>query len=163
VFITTDTTVVEPGRLLPLAMARDTREGKLQWSGHYLVDPWGPDGQIVDLANYPKLDAYYEANAGALRRRNIAGRDQARWYRTIDRVTHSLLRREKLYFPDMKLQANPVLDRGETYPHHNLYFIVSDTWDLEVLGGLLLSKVAERYDLKLWTGTLHESATYPPA
>jgi adenine-specific DNA-methyltransferase len=30
-----------------------------------------------------------------------------------------------------------VLDRGETYPHHNLYFIESDTWDLEVLGGLL--------------------------
>jgi hypothetical protein len=23
--------------------------------------------------------------------------------------------------------------------------------------------VALRYDLKLWTGTLHESATYPPA
>jgi hypothetical protein len=23
--------------------------------------------------------------------------------------------------------------------------------------------LAARYDLKLWTGTLHESATYPPA
>ncbi len=24
-------------------------------------------------------------------------------------------------------------------------------------------KPVKRYDLKLWTGTLHESATYPPA
>jgi hypothetical protein len=26
-----------------------------------------------------------------------------------------------------------------------------------------LYEAFERYDLKLWTGTLHESATYPPA
>jgi adenine-specific DNA-methyltransferase len=164
VFITTDTTVAESDRLLPLAMARDTKEGTLHWSGHYLVDPWGPDDQIVDLCHYPKLAAYYTASAQALRRRNIAGRDEARWYRTIDRVTHSLLKRDKLYFPDMKLQANPVLDRGETYPHHNLYFIVSDTWDLEVLGGLLLSKVAEMfvasYCVKMRGGTLRFQAQY---
>jgi adenine-specific DNA-methyltransferase len=164
VFITTDTTVAEPGRLLPLAMAQDTRTGTLQWSGHYLVDPWGADGQLVDLNDHPKLAAYYRDNAQALRRRNIAGRDPTRWYRTIDRVTHSLLKRDKLYFPDMKLQANPVLDRGETYPHHNLYFIVSDTWDLEVLGGLLLSKVAElfvaSYCVKMRGGTLRFQAQY---
>jgi adenine-specific DNA-methyltransferase len=145
VFITTDPSVVEPDRLLPLAMAQDTRTGTVTWSGHYLVDPWGPDDNLVDLDEYPGLAAYYEAHHEALRRRNIAGRDPGRWYRTIDRVNHGLLSREKLYFPDMKLQANPVLDRGQTYPHHNLYFIVSDTWDLEVLGGLLLSKVAEMF------------------
>jgi len=38
-----------------------------------------------------------------------------------------------------------VLDEGRHYPHHNLYFIVSDTWDLEVLGGLLLSRVANLF------------------
>lgn len=164
VFITTDTTVAEPERLLPLALAQDTRTGTVQWSGHYLVDPWGPDDQLVDLGDYARLATYYEANAEALRRRNIAGRDPARWYRTIDRVTHSLLKRDKLYFPDMKLQSNPVLDRGETYPHHNLYFIVSDTWDLEVLGGLLLSKVAEMfvasYCVKMRGGTLRFQAQY---
>ena len=164
VFVTADSAVVEPDRLLPLAMARDTRDGTLLWSGHYLVDPWGPDGRIVDLRHYPRLAAYFTANADVLRRRNIASRDESRWYRTIDRVSHSLLRRHKLYFPDMKSQANPVLDRGETYPHHNLYFIVSDTWDLEVLGGLLLSKVAEMfvasYCVKMRGGTLRFQAQY---
>jgi len=164
VFITTDPTVAEPERLLPLAMAQDTRGGTVQWSGHYLVDPWGPTDQLVSLDDYPKLAAYYAANAETLRRRNIARRHQAGWYRTIDRVAHSLLTRDKLYFPDMKLQANPVLDRGDTYPHHNLYFIVSDTWDLEVLGGLLLSRVAEMfvasYCVKMRGGTLRFQAQY---
>jgi adenine-specific DNA-methyltransferase len=36
-----------------------------------------------------------------------------------------------------------VLDNGETYPHHNLYFIQSDDWDLEVLGGLLMSTIGQ--------------------
>jgi hypothetical protein len=164
VFITTDTTVAEPDRLLPLAMSQDTRAGTVHWSGHYLVDPWGPTDQLVGLDGYPKLAAYYAANAETLKRRNIARRHQAGWYRTIDRVAHSLLTRDKLYFPDMKLRANPVLDHGATYPHHNLYFIVSDTWDLEVLGGLLLSRVAEMfvasYCARMRGGTLRFQAQY---
>jgi adenine-specific DNA-methyltransferase len=164
VFITTDTAVAEPDRLLPLAMAQDTKSGSVGWSGHYLVNPWGPDGNLVDLSDHPKLAAYFEAHSSALRRRNVAGRSPARWYRTIDRVNQSLLKRNKLYFPDMKLQANPVLDRGETYPHHNLYFIISAAWDLEVLGGLLLSEIAElfvaSYCVKMRGGTLRFQAQY---
>jgi hypothetical protein len=64
----------------------------------------------------------------------------------------------------MKLQAHPVLDRGMTYPHHNLYYVTSDTWDLEVLGGLLLSKIAEMfvasYCVKMRGGTLRFQAQY---
>lgn len=164
VFITTDTGIVEPDRLLPLAMASDTRAGVVKWSEHYLIDPWLENGPLVDLRLYPKLRAYYEKHGDALRHRNVAARNPGDWYRTIDRVNHSLLRREKLYFPDMKAEANPVLDRGETYPHHNLYFIVSDGWDLEVLGGLLLSRVAKMfvaaYCVKMRGGTLRFQAQY---
>lgn len=164
IFITTDADVVERDRLLPLAMASDTRTGTVRWSGHYLIDPWLQNGHLVDLRQYPKLRAYYEQHRDALRHRNIAARSPRDWYRTIDRVNHSLLHREKVYFPDMKAEANPVLDRGETYPHHNLYFIVSDAWDLEVLGGLLLSKVAKMfvaaYCVRMRGGTLRFQAQY---
>jgi hypothetical protein len=47
--------------------------------------------------------------------------------------------RPKLLLPDLKAAAHPVLDKGHYYPHHNTYFVVSDSWDLEVLGGLMLS------------------------
>jgi hypothetical protein len=45
-----------------------------------------------------------------------------------------------------------------------LYFIVSDVWDMRVLGGLLLSKVAEAfveaYAVKMRGGTLRFQAQY---
>ncbi|MEU7994393.1 Eco57I restriction-modification methylase domain-containing protein [Micromonospora sp. NPDC049060] len=163
VFITTGADV-EPRRLLPLSMVRDTTSGTLSWSGHYLVDPWDADGQLVDLDGLPRLQAYYQRHAAALKRRHVAGKRPAHWYRTIDKVDHSLVDRPKLLFPDMKTTIHPVLDEGGFYPHHNLYYIVSDAWDLRVLGGLLLSRVAqafvEAYAVKMRGGTLRFQAQY---
>lgn len=164
VFITKDPHVVEPDRIVPLAMTADTRQGVLQWSGHYLVDPWKQGGGLVDLAAYPRLRAHFQDRRTELEGRNIARRIPGDWYRTIDRVRHELTAQPKLYFPDMKLASNPVLDTGETYPHHNLYYLTSQAWDLEVLGGLLLSRVAqlfiEAYCVKMRGGTLRFQAQY---
>ncbi len=128
------------------------------------MDPWKRGGGLVDLTGYPKLRAYLEGRKTELRGRNIAQRQPRDWYRTIDRVHHDLTTQPKLYFPDMKLTSNPVLDRGETYPHHNLYYLTSQVWDLEVLGGLLLSRVAqlfiEAYCVKMRGGTLRFQAQY---
>jgi hypothetical protein len=142
VFITTDIGLVERSRLLKLALVRDIWGGKLEWSGHYLVDPWNSNG-LVELDKYPRLKEYFEKHGAALKKRHTATRNKVGWYKTIDRVTHSLAVKPKLYIPDIKNTLDPVLDRGETYPHHNLYFIESDTWNLEVLGGLLLSAIGQ--------------------
>ena len=80
-----------------------------------------------------------------LRARHIARTKPGQWYRTIDRVHDGLLGRPKLLLPDIKAASHPVLDDGRYYPHHNLYFVVSEQWDLEVLGGLLLSDVANLF------------------
>ncbi|GCD44091.1 Eco57I restriction-modification methylase domain-containing protein [Streptomyces paromomycinus] len=164
VFLTDDDTLVESDRLLPMAMVRDTTNGTLNWNGTYLVNPWTADGDLVDLTAYPQLAAYFEKHGAALRKRYVAVKQPHRWYKTIDKVDHRLTRRPKLLFPDMKLTIHPVLDEGRLYPHHNLYFIVSDVWDMRVLGGLLLSKVAEAfveaYAVKMRGGTLRFQAQY---
>ncbi|MBA2359327.1 MAG: Eco57I restriction-modification methylase domain-containing protein [Actinobacteria bacterium] len=163
VFVTKDPAVAEPERLLPLAMGADTRSGTLEWSGHYLVNPWTSQG-LADLEEFPRLAHYLSRHDSILSRRKVFQSDEQPHYRTIDRVITGLLEREKLYFPDMKMEAHPVLDRGRTYPHHNLYFVTSDVWDLEVLGGILLSKVAELfvscYCVKMRGGTLRFQAQY---
>jgi hypothetical protein len=114
--------------------------------------------------DYPMLRAYFDENEAALIKRNVDKKNSRTWFRTIDRVNHRLTTRHKLYFPDMKMVSNPTLDRGETYPHHNLYYLVSDSWDLEVLGGLLLSRIAqmfiEAYCVKMGGGTLRFQAQY---
>jgi hypothetical protein len=64
----------------------------------------------------------------------------------------------------MKAHIHPVLEPGGHYPHHNLYYVTSDTWDMEVLGGLLLSRIAqafiEAYCVRMRGGTLRFQSQY---
>lgn len=163
VFITKDAGLVEPSRLLKLALVNDICGGKLEWSGHYLVDPWNSDG-LVTLDKYPRMRAYFEKHAVVLKKRYTAAKNVRGWYKTIDRVTHTLTTKPKLYIADIKNVLDPVLDIGETYPHHNLYFIQSDEWNLEVLGGLLMSAVGqffvESYGVRMRGGYLRFQAQY---
>lgn len=163
VFITRDANLVEQSRLLKLALVKDILGGKLQWSGHFLVDPWDADG-LVDLDAFPLARAYFEKHGPALRKRHTALHNSRGWYKTIDRVTHTLTSKSKIYIPDIKNCLTPVLDRGETYPHHNLYFIQSDAWDLEVLGGLLMSAIGqffvESYGVRMRGGYWRFQAQY---
>jgi adenine-specific DNA-methyltransferase len=163
VFITTDPDLVEGARLLPLLQAPDTTSGSVNWSGRYLVNPWNGAG-LVDLDGYPRLAEYLHDNGRRLRARHIAKQRPATWYRTIDRVDHGLTDRPKLVLPDMKAAAHPVLDEGGFYPHHNLYYVVSDAWDPEVLGGLLLSDIANlfvgAYCVRMRGGTYRFQAQY---
>jgi adenine-specific DNA-methyltransferase len=163
VYLTTDPDVVEPDRLLPLVMARNTTGGTVSWSGSYLVNPWS-DGHLVDLDDYPRLRKYLAAHKVTIRARHVAQRNPTRWYRTIDRVEPGLREQPKLLLPDLKASIHPVLDRGALYPHHNLYFVTSGKWDLEVLGGLLLSDVANlmvgAYCVKMRGGCYRFQAQY---
>lgn len=163
VFITKDANLVERSRLLKIGLVGDICEGRMQWSGHYLVDPWNSHG-LVDLDKYPRLLAYFKKHAAVLKKRHTAKKNVQGWYKTIDRVTHSLTGQPKLYIADIKNVLDPVLDRGETYPHHNLYFIQSDEWDLEVLGGLLMSALGqffvESYGVRMRGGYLRFQAQY---
>lgn len=162
-FLTRDKDLVESERLLPLAMAQDTTSGALRWSGHYLVNPWNEEG-LVDLERYPRLKAYLTQHQQEIKARYIAKNRPASWYRTIDRVHLELVKTPKLYLPDIKNAPHPVLDTGTTYPHHNLYVIWSGVWDLEVLGGLLLSDVGgffvTSYGVRMRGGWLRFQAQY---
>jgi adenine-specific DNA-methyltransferase len=163
VFITKDHSLVESSRLLKLAMAKDIGSGTMKWSGHYLVDPWNCEG-LVRLERYPRLSAYFEEHGTALKKRHTAIKSAHAWYKTIDRVTHALTEKPKLYIADIRNRLDPVLDNGETYPHHNLYFIQSDAWNLEVLGGLLISAIGqffvESYGVRMRGGYLRFQAQY---
>lgn len=163
VYVTEDPRVAEPGRILPLAMRCDLMSGTFEWQGNYLVNPWADDGSLVSLDDYPQMAAYLSQHP-ALRERHVAKRAPASWYRTIDKVNADLTARPKLLLQDMKAHIHPVLEPGGHYPHHNLYYIISDTWDLEVLGGLLLSRIAqafiEAYCVRMRGGTLRFQAQY---
>lgn len=136
---------VEPDRKLPLVMTRDIQSGTITWRGLGVVNPFDDEGELVNLAQYPQLRAYLMQHEVAVRRRHVAQTHAATWYRTIDRIYPALVKRPKLLIPDIKGNAHIVLEDGHFYPHHNLYYILSDEWDLRGLQAVLLSGIARLF------------------
>jgi hypothetical protein len=163
VYVTKDPAVAESDRMLPLAMREDLTSGTFDWQGNYLVNPWADDGSLVSLDDYPRMASYLSAHP-VLTERFVAKREPGSWYRTIDKVQAKLTGMPKLLLQDMKAYIHPVLEPGGHYPHHNLYYVVSDTWDMEVLGGILLSRIAqafiEAYCVRMRGDTLRFQAQY---
>jgi hypothetical protein len=124
---------VEPSRKVRLATTRDILSGEVKWQGQGVINPFEDAGGLVDLNAYPRLRAYLDARREVIQGRHVAKKSPASWYRTIDRITPSLTQKPKLLIPDIKGSAHIVFEKGALYPHHNLYFVTSDEWDLEAL------------------------------
>lgn len=140
-----DSLDVEPSRKLPLVMTRDILEGHVAWRGKGIINPFGDDGKLVDLEDFPKLHTYLEERKEQIVGRHVAEKNPRGWYRTIDRIYPELTYREKLLIPDIKGDASIVYEKGELYPHHNLYFITSDEWDLHALQAVMRSGIARLF------------------
>ncbi len=155
---------VEDDRKQPLVMTRDIRDGGVDWQGWGVINPFADDGTLVDLKAYPRLARYLEDRRALIAGRHCAQKTPAAWYRTIDRITPALTRRPKLLIPDIKGTAHIVFEEGRLYPHHNLYYVTSDTWDLRALQAVLLSSVVrlfiETYSTRMRGGFLRFQAQY---
>ena len=155
---------VEPDRKLPLAMTRDILDGTVRWRGFGVVNPFADKGGLVNLDDHPRLKTYLEGHRGEIARRHVAQKTPANWYRTIDRIYPALASKPKLLIPDIKGEAHVVYEDGRLYPHHNLYFITSDTWDLKALQAVLLSGIARlfvaAYSTRMHGGFLRFQAQY---
>lgn len=155
---------VEDERKVRLATGRDLVGGEVRWGGKGVVNPWEPDGSLAPLDDYPRFAVYLEAHRPA-----VAGRHCARdlpdgWYRTIDRIYPDLTGTPKLLIPDIKGEATVAYDPGGFYPHHNLYWVTSTTWDLRALATVLRSSVAllfvSSYSVRMAGGFLRFQAQY---
>lgn len=155
---------VENDRKLPLVMTRDIRNGTVAWRGFGVINPFADRGGLVSLADYPRLRRYLEARKSQIAGRHCAQKVPANWYRTIDRITPSIARTPKLLIPDIKGNAHIVYEDGQLYPHHNLYYVTSNTWDLKALQAVLMSSVTRlfiaTYATKMRGGFLRFQAQY---
>ena len=155
---------VEDDRKLPLAMTRDIMSGEVEWRGLGIVNPFAEEGGLVKLDGYPRLKRHLEDRKDQIAKRHIARKSPSNWYRTIDRIYPTLARTPKLLIPDIKGKAHIVYEGGKLYPHHNLYYITSDDWDLRALQAVLLSGVARlfvaAYSTRMRGGYLRFQAQY---
>lgn len=155
---------VEEAARLPLAMTGDIANGSVEWKGKFVINPFNEDGTLLDLGTHPKLGAYLASHIDRIMARNVAKKNPSKWFRTIDRIYPSLVSRHKLLIPDIKGSAHVVYECGKLYPHHNLYYVLSDDWDLHALQAILLSKITHAfistYSLKMRGDCLRYQAQY---
>jgi hypothetical protein len=126
-------------------MTRDILAGHVKWHGLGVINPFAADGSLVRLSDYPRLRRYLEAHRAEISARHVAQNSPANWYRTIDRIYPELASTPKLLIPDIKGEAHIVYEAGRFYPHHNLYYITSDEWDLKALQAVLRSGMARLF------------------
>jgi hypothetical protein len=155
---------IEPARLVPLVMREHIKEGAIANAGRFVINAFETNGGVVNLDEYPRLRKYLARHAAEIKKRHVAQKNPASWFRTIDRVYPHLVAVPKLLIPDIAGSNEVALDVGHYHPHHNLYFVTSDAWDMEVLGGLLSSTVALffvwSYAVKMRGGYLRFQAQY---
>jgi len=155
---------VEHDRKLPLVTTKDIMSGEVQWRGQGVINPFSDNGGLVELRDYPRLRRYLKARHEVIAGRHCAQKTPANWYRTIDRITPALAATPKLLIPDIKGEAHIVFEEGKLYPHHNLYYVTSDEWNLRALQAVLLSAVTRlfvaTYSTKMRGGFLRFQAQY---
>lgn len=155
---------VEEERKIPLVMAKDLVEGDIRWSGKGVLNPFDGSGRLVPLESFPRFNDYVRAHRASLIERHVARRNPDGWYRTIDRIQPGLRETPKILVPDIKGEGVFVLDNGLYYPHHNLYFITSEQWDLKALQAVLRSSLTlvtvSTYCTRMAGGFLRFQAQY---
>lgn len=155
---------VEDDRKEPLVMTRDILSGNVEWRGFGVINPFADTGGLVNLDDFPRLKRYLAGRKDVLLRRHCAQKTPTNWYRTIDRITPALTSRPKLLIPDIKGKAHVVYEEGRLYPHHNLYFVIADKWDIRALQAVLLSDITRlfvaTYSTRMRGGFLRFQAQY---
>ena len=132
--------LVEKDLLLPILMSKDLRGDKLEWRGNFILNPFGANGELIDLHKFPKAKVYLESHQDILNKRHVTRKNVKNWYKTIDKIQKDLTFADKIILPDMSGNTSIFIDKGEFYPHHNLYYITGkNRRKLTLLAAILMS------------------------
>ena len=153
VFIRKDfDSLVEEELLLPILLSKDLRNNKFRWSGNHILNPFDANGTLIDLDKFPKAKEYLNSNRQLLEKRHVAKKNPKLWYKTIDRIKPNLTIKDKIVLPDISGNKFLHIDRGEFYPHHNLYYITGNNYrSLVLLSTILMSNFVRNQLLDLGT------------
>jgi hypothetical protein len=130
---------IEESRLLPLLKSNALKGDSIEWDESFVINPYERN-KLCDLDKYPKLKAYLYKHKKRLQQRHTVKKNPLKWYKTIDRIKPDLLGKAKLLLPDLADSSCLHIDKGEFYPHHNLYYITHDDEEkLRALAYILMS------------------------
>lgn len=141
VFISKDLpNLVEKELLLPALNAKNLTGNQLQWNGEYLLNPYAENGELINLSKFPRVKKYLNFYKEKLSNRHIVKKNNAKWYKTIDKINPQLKYKSKILLPDISGNRFVFMDEGNYYPLHNLYYITGNTIrEQKILSAFLMS------------------------
>lgn len=141
VFISKDLPkLVEKELLLPALNAKNLTGNQLHWNGEFLLNPYAENGELINLSKFPRVEKYLKSFKEKLSNRHIVKKNNAKWYKTIDKINPQLIKKSKILLPDISGNRFVFLDEGNYYPLHNLYYITGNTLrDQKILSAFLMS------------------------
>jgi len=162
VYIIDNTLDIEPCRKVPMVKAGDIKSGIHNNSQKFIINTYDENG-VIDLALFPKLQAYLESHSDILKARHVAKNSPDAWYKTIDRVYPERASAKKLLIPDIKSELTAVYNEG-FHPNNSIYYICSNSWNLRALQAVLLSGLGQLfvsvYSTKVSGGNLRFQAQH---
>ena len=136
--------VVENELLLPIVNAKDLTGNEFNPKGLSLLNPYNPNGNIIDLSRYPKAKKYLESFKPILESRHIVKKGRV-WYSLIDKIKPQIVQQPKILLPDISGNNIIFIDYGLYYPAHNIYYIIGNSISqLEQLAAILMSKFVKK-------------------
>ena len=92
-----------------------------------LIIPYGPDGELVVLSDFPLFNKWVEGH-----REKLSARSQVRnglnWWRTIDAVGPIWSNAPKLLLPELTRSPQVEVDYSNAIPAHSIYAIWPGSW-----------------------------------
>ncbi|MGN0844560.1 MAG: Eco57I restriction-modification methylase domain-containing protein [Kiritimatiellia bacterium] len=156
---------IEKDCLIPLVASEDIRRGSIVWDNRFMLNPYDPfdDTKMLDFSQYPETASYFKTHSKKLKSRYCAKKHPDSWYRTLDRIHYDVWGKPKILLPDIQVGGNVALDEtGQFYPHHNVYWITSDVWNMRALCVLLRSTFVteqiRRYSVQMRGGSIRYQA-----
>jgi len=132
--------IVESELLLPIIRSKDIKSDEINWSGAYVVNPYDSEGRLINLADYPNAQNYFNHHKEELSKRHVAKKNPDKFYKTIDRIYSNLTFKPKILLPDISANRFIHVDKGTYYPHHNVYYITGPSYNyLCLLASILMS------------------------
>lgn len=120
---------IEKTLLLPILTSKDVKGNEINWSRKFIINPFDNHGELIDLGHYPKAKKYFEHNKSELSSRHVAKKNPLKYYKTIDKIYKCIVAKPKVILPDISGDRFINVDKGEYYPHHNLYYVLCNSYE----------------------------------
>ncbi len=143
--------IIENELLIPILTSKGVKSSKLEWKGNYIINPFNSSGGLISLDKFPLAKKYFLENKEELSKRHVAKKSPSKFFKTIDKINIKLVTQPKVILPDISGNRFIHVDKGEYYPHHNLYYIIGGSYnEMCLLASIMMSDFV--YDQLLHIG-----------